>query len=352
MATRNGPSAGPDRRPRGRTALLIAAGATAATVLLGACGSGGGDGRPDVLTREPVVPAVAEETGTAPLGTVADFAADIRSLAIDPDGGALLVQSPGLLTVWPGADSAGPDTALEWELPTDAGPLAVGDGYAVVPAPDEVLRIDLGTGEVRRAGLDGDGLAAAVLHDGRILVGTEQGALVVYDADLTEQDRITGFYSVNGIVAGDGEFVGVLDAPQTSLSEVDLDQGRRGATVRLGVGATAVTTDGFGGVIAADTAGDQIIVLGLDPLVVRQMAPVGSSPVAPTYDRDRGVYWLALTGQDEVVGVSIATGEPVIAHTVAAVHAPQSIAVGPGGELFIGSADGAGLQTVPAEEIR
>ena len=43
---------------------------------------------------------------------------------------------------------------------------------------------------------------------------------------------------------------------------------------------------------------------------------------------------------------------PMYFSAVAAVHAPQSIAVGPGGELFIGSADGAGLQTVSAEEIR
>src|SRR5699024_1173761 len=104
------------------------------------------------------------------------------------------------------------------------------------------------------------------------------------------------------------EMVAVLDAPQTSLTEVDLAAGQRGATVRLGVGATEIVGDGFGGVVAADTEGDQIIVLGIDPLVVRQMAPVGDSPLAPAYDPGRGLYWLALTGENTVVGVSIATG--------------------------------------------
>lgn len=353
MATWKGPSAGPRPRSLRRTTLLCGAGAAAAVLLLGACASGGGEGRPDVLTREPVVPAVADEPTESPTGAVAEFSAPIQALEIDPDGGALLIQSPELLTVWPGADAGVADTGAEdeWELPADAGPVALGDGYAVVPAPGEVLRIDLDSGEVERAELGGDGLAAAVLDDGRVLVGTEQGALVVFDADLTEQDRITGFYSVNGLVAAD-EMVAVLDAPQTSLTEVDLAAGQRGATVRLGVGATEIVGDGFGGVVAADTEGDQIIVLGIDPLVVRQMAPVGDSPLAPAYDPGRGLYWLALTGENTVVGVSIATGEPVVEHTVATVHDPRAIAVGPDGELFIGSADGAGLQTVPAEEIR
>ena len=346
MATRNGPSSGPRPRSLRRTALLCGAGAAAAVMLLGACTSGSGEGRPDVLTRDPVVPAVADEPTEPPTGTVAEFSDPVQALEIDPDSGALLIQSPGLLTV-----RSDTSVAAEWELPADAGPVALGDGYAVVPAPDEVLRIDLTSGEIERAELGGDGLAAAVLGDGRVLVGTEQGALVVFDADLTEQDRITGFYSVNGLVVAD-ETVAVLDAPQTSLTEFDLAAGERGATVRLGVGATEIIGDGYGGVIAADTEGDQVIGLGLDPLVVRQMAPVGRSPLAPAYDSVRGLYWLALTGEDTVVGVSIATGEPVVEHTVAAVHDPRAIAVGPDGELFIGSADGAGLQTVPAEEIR
>ena len=83
MATRNGPSAGPGARTPGRSAWLFGVGAVAAALLLSACTSGGGEGRPDVLTREPVVPAVADGPAETPAGTVAEYATDIQSLVID-----------------------------------------------------------------------------------------------------------------------------------------------------------------------------------------------------------------------------------------------------------------------------
>jgi len=62
--------------------------------------------------------------------------------------------------------------------------------------------------------------------------------------------------------------------------------------------------------------------------------------------------WVTLTGRDEVVGLGVAGGEPVIVHRLPTVHQPDAVAVDPvSGRVFIVSASGAGLQVIDPERV-
>src|SRR5699024_4592455 len=169
--------------------------------------------------------------------------------------------------------------------------------------------------------------------------------------DLSTERTVTGFVSADSLAAS-GDALLVLDAHQTSVTEVDPDTGDTGAALRVGSGATRIAADGYGRVVALDTDGGQMLVYGLDPLVNRQLAPVGDSPAALAVDAGRDLVWVTFTGTDEVAAFDLSSGEPVEAHRYPTVAFPTSVDVGPDGAVYVGSGRDGGVVRIDPEKIR
>ncbi|MGA9312438.1 MAG: hypothetical protein WBV74_19010, partial [Pseudonocardiaceae bacterium] len=101
-----------------------------------------------------------------------------------------------------------------------------------------------------------------------------------------------------------------------------------------------------------DTRDGELLAFAGDPPVLRQRFPLPGAPYALAYDGRRDLVWVTLTGRDEVVGLGVAGGEPVIVHRVPTVHQPDAVAVDPvSGRVYVVSASGAGLQVIDPERV-
>lgn len=345
----------------GRRRLGRMAGATvsalALTAVLAGCGSDA-DGPASVPTRVPATPAESPP-GATPIGSVAMMSTSITGMAVNAADGTLIVQStaPDRLTVY----ALGPAESMESsdaevlavDLPENTGPLALtADGTALVPSPSGLMAISLDDGSTRTAEVDGSALSAAQIGDGRLAVGTDKGSVVLFDADLAPERTVTGFVSVDGLAAA-GDQLLALDAHQTSVTEVNVDDGALSGALRAGVGSTGIIADHYGRVIAADTDGGQILVFSTDPLLNRQMGPVGKSPYGLADDADRNLVWVTLTGANEVAAFDLSSGAPVEEYRFPTVQDPRSVAVDEQtGDLYIGSGSGGGIQRISASEIQ
>ncbi|WP_226435929.1 YncE family protein [Rhodococcus yananensis] len=336
---------------RGRTVLVRRAAAVVGMVAILATGcSSTDDSSSDLPTIEPATPAAAPATTTDPAGTVRAFPA-VDELITVPGSTVLAAWTTDeqlLLLDGAGAEPRGVDLPFEANT-VDAGP----DGTVLVLGSDELARVDVGSGEVTsQATLDGELVSAAVLADGHLLIGTADGTVWNIAPDPAGVDRPT---TIDGLASADvvvtsGDAAAVLDRRQTSITELDLVDGRLGIALRAGTGASEMISDPFGRVMVTNTNGDELLVYTLDSLVLRQRYPVGPAPYAVTYDAARDLVWVTLTGSNEVVGYDLSTGIPRERHRFATVRQPNSVAVDPAdGTLVVASATGDGLQRIPVE---
>jgi hypothetical protein len=128
----------------------------------------------------------------------------------------------------------------------------------------------------------------------------------------------------------------------------------KGLALRAGEGATTVVGDRFGRALVIDTRGGELLVFGLDPLILRQRYPVPGVPFAVAYDGQRDLAWVTLTARNEVVGYDVAGGEPVERYRFPSLHQPNSVAVDSNtGRVVVGSYTGAGVQLIdPGRVVR
>ncbi len=339
----------------GRRAAAAAL-AAAALLALSACGSS--EGRPDVPTRVPATPVAGPGSPAAPAGEVVVRTADVQALAAAGDG-LLAVQSaePSSISVY--AADAPADPLRVVPVPAGAAPMVQVAGVGaqssppvvVVPVPGGMLRVNLDSGATDTGDIGGDAISATALPGGGYAVGTADGTVYILGADLAVERTVTGFVSADSLAAS-GDALLVFDAHQTSITEVDPATGEHGAALRVGKGATRIIADGYGRVIALDTDGGQMLVYGLDPLINRQLAPIGASPAALAADPARGLVWVTFTGTDEVAAFDLSTGEPVEKHRYPTVAFPTSVAVGADGAVYVGSGRDGGVGRISAELIR
>ncbi|MBS9372354.1 hypothetical protein [Rhodococcus sp. B50] len=318
-----------------------------ALVALAGCSS---ESTPDVLqTIEPATPAAAPEVGPSPAGDVHPLDLQVDALVVEPSTGtfAALVDDGARVALFDDAES---EPRLV-DLPSSAATVVAGpDGSVLAPASGAVLRIDVADGTLTEVPVDGTAASAAVLSDGRWVVGTDNGRVLVVDPDSGEVGTTVGGLASVDALAVTGDAVAALDRRQTSLTELDLADAHLGPALRAGEGATQLATDPFGRVMVTDTTGDELLVYTLDAIVLRQRYPVGPAPYAVTYDETRDLVWVTLTGSNEVVGYDLSTGIPRERHRFATVRQPNSIAVDPvDAALVIASATGDGLQRIPIE---
>lgn len=319
-------------------ALLVAG-------LVAGCGTVGGSAGQQAVA--PVEPASAPLGGPAPAGTVVPLGAPATAVVFDPGTQtvAVALDDPPrlLLTTLDGAAPPRqvplPGPAADLVLAADGGPFLV-----PITRPGSLVRVPLDGGTPSRTDLAGS--ARGTVTVGGVTVVALGDRLVVLDGDR----RIPGFIDATRLVpAGNrgGPKIWVLDRGRSAVTVVDLATGETSPALRAGNGAAGAVADRFGRLLVTDTRDGELLAFAGDPPVLRQRFPLPGAPYGLAYDGRRDLVWVTLTGRDEVVGLGVAGGEPVITHRFPTVHQPDAVAVDPvSGRVVVVSASGAGLQVI------
>jgi DNA-binding beta-propeller fold protein YncE len=144
----------------------------------------------------------------------------------------------------------------------------------------------------------------------------------------------------------------VLDRGRAAVSVVDLSTGEASPALRAGNGTADAVADRFDRMWVTDTRDGELLAFAGDPPMLRQRFPLPGGPYGLAYDSQRDLAWVTLTGRDEVVGLSVVGGEPVVVHRFPSVHRPDAVAVDPvSGRVLVVSASGVGLQVIDPERV-
>ncbi|WP_369830714.1 YncE family protein [Mycobacterium sp. 1245805.9] len=309
-------------------------------------------------TIEPAQPAVSPPASQPAAGTVRQLSGHAAAAIFDGATHQLAVLTPG-------ADPEAPATLTELGDPPAAprvvdlpGPATAltgdGRGTAFLATRGGYFAVDLAAGGVTRVPVANaqqvDFTAVAQRADGTLVLGTADGAVYTFasrtpasvrSATISSRNKI--FARVDALVA-QGNTIAVLDRGQTSVTTIGAD-GRAEQALRAGEGATTLAADPLGRVLVADTRGGQLLVYGVDPLILRQAYPVRQAPYGLA--GSRGLAWVSLTAANLVIGYDLSTGIPVERVRYPTVQQPNSLAFDEAsGTLYVVSGSGAGVQVI------
>jgi DNA-binding beta-propeller fold protein YncE len=258
-------------------------------------------------------------------------------LSRDPAGGSLVTAFP----------PNGPVRTVP--LPAAATALSGdGRGTAYLATRGGYFRLDVTSGGLTRLDVAGapdtDFTAITRRADGKVVLGSADGAVYTLSSDTAVGARLQIFARVDALVA-QGDTVVVLDRGQTSVTTVDPSGTKAEHALRAGDGATTIAADSAGRVLVADTRGDQLLVFGADPLMLRQRYPVPGAPYGLTGSTQ--LAWVSETATNSVVGYDLATGIPVEKVRHRTVRQPNSLSFDDDtGTLYVVSGSGDGVQVI------
>ena len=227
--------------------------------------------------------------------------------------------------------------------------LAAGESTLLVPvtAPGCLIRVPLDGRSPSKIDLDGPAHGAVALGDVTVVALGDR--LTVFDGNRP-RTTIRGFADAAQVVPVGvpiGSKVGVLDRGRTAVSVVDLSTGQISPALRAGNGAANAVADRFGRMLVTDARDGELLAFAGDPPMLRQRFPLPGVPYGLAYDGQRDLAWVTLTALDEVVGLGVAGGEPVVVQRFHTVHQPDAVAVDPvSGRVLVVSAAGVGLQII------
>ncbi len=325
----------------------------AVTPGLAACSSKTVDTPPPTI--EPAAPAVSPRTTATPAGVVRPLAGSPLAALLDKGSGALAVLAPGAdpraessLTVFARQGGAPRTIALPGPATALAGD---GRGVAFLSTLGGYFVVDLAAGTASRVDITGeqdtDFTAIARRADGRLVLGSADGAVFVLaspDQNATAVAEHTKIFARVDSIVTQGDTAVVLDRGQTSVTSVGPD-GRAQQSLRAGEGATTLAADPAGRVLVADTRGDELLVFGVDPLIMRQRYPVALAPYGLTGSST--LAWVSQTAANVVVGYDLATGIPVEKVRYPTVQQPNILAFDDSSDtLYVISGAGAGVQVI------
>ena len=287
----------------------------------------------------------------APAGVVRPLDARAQNAVFDGRTGQLV-------TVAPGPTAAAPST-LSLLSPQQTSPRAialpgpatglVGDsaGTAYLSTRGGYFMVDLAAGRATRVSVRDaetvDFTAITRRADGTVVLGTADGALYSLGPGAMGTHRTQVHGHVDSLAA-QGNTVAVLDRWQTSIVTVGAD-GRIGQSLRAGQGATTMVADPAGRLLVSDTRGGQLLVFGVDPLILRQAYPVADSPYGVV--GSRGLAWVSQTSANTVVGYDLSTGTPQEKVRYPSVRQPNALAFDDAtGTLYVVSGAGDGVQVI------
>lgn len=323
-------------RPAFAVVLLVAG-------LVAGCGAGAGpQAAPVPLSSGP---ATAPQGGPAPAGTVRVLGTPGTAVVFEPRTATVAMALSGPPRVR--LSRVDGTVVREVALPGPAADLALAAdrGVLLVPVstPGSLVEVPLGGGAVRTTPLGGSPRAAVQVGD-RIVVALGERLVVLEPG--RPQRSVTGFADAARLTPLGGK-VGVLDRARSAVSLADPGSDDTGAVVRAGNGAAEAVADRFGRMLVTDVRDGELLVFGGDPLLLRQRYPLPGAPYGLAYDSRRDLAWVTLTARNEVVGLDMAGGEPVVVHRFPTVHQPDAVTVDPvSGRVLVVSASGAGLQVI------
>jgi hypothetical protein len=313
-------------------------------------------------TIRPAQAAVSPPASRTPSGAVRASDGHAVAAIFDAATHQLVVLAPSENPANP-ADPAAPAGLTEFGDP-DAAPRAValpgpataltgdGRGTAYLSTRGGYLSVDLPTGHTARVNVTGaeqaDFTAIARRADGRLVLGSADGAVYTLVSPPSAGAATVGsrnqiFARVDALVA-QGNTTVVLDRRQTSVTTIGAD-GHVQQPLRAGHGATTLAADALGRVLVADTRGGQLLVYGVDPLILRQAYPVRQDPYGLA--GSRGLAWVSQTASNVVIGYDLSTGIPVERVRYPTVQQPNSLAFDEAsGTLYVVSGSGAGVQVI------
>jgi DNA-binding beta-propeller fold protein YncE len=270
-----------------------------------------------------------------------------------------------LAVLTPGADPAAPASVTVFggqqvpprvvELPGPATAMTDdGRGTAYLASHGGYFAVELSTGRARQVAVadasQTDFTAVGQRADGRLVLGSADGAVYTLQAQMPGTVTSAAVANRNKIfarvdwLATQGNTTVVLDRGQTSVTTIDAG-GHTQQALRAGRGATTMAADPAGRVLVADTRGGQLLVYGVDPLILRQAYPVAQAPYGLT--GSRALAWVSQTVSNMVIGYDLSTGIPVEKVRYPTVQQPNSLAFDEASDtLYVVSGSGAGVQVI------
>jgi DNA-binding beta-propeller fold protein YncE len=323
-----------------------------AIVGLSACTSNPVDAPPPTIV--PAQAAVSPHSTGSPAGSVRPLAGHAQAAVFDANTGSLAVLSPqpadrSVITTFTEAGGTRSVT-----LPTPATAMTGDDqGRVYVSTRGGYFRVDLAEGGATLVGIDGqketDFTAIARRADGRLVLGSSDGTVFTLGSETAVGAQLKIFARVDDIVT-QGNTAVVLDRGQTSVTALDEDGSEAEHALRAGEGATTMAADDEGRVLVADTRGGQLLVYGMDPLILRQAYPVRDAPYGLAGSST--LAWVSQTASNSVVGYDLSTGIPVEKVRYRTVQQPNSLVYDEAsGTLYVVSGSGAGVQVIPGAAV-
>ena len=206
-------------------------------------------------------------------------------------------------------------------------------GTAYLAAHGGYFRVDLSTGDIARVLVNEaprtEFTAIARRADGKMVLGSANGTVYTLAAadhrgTAAVANQNTTFAHVDSL-ATQGNTAIVLDRAQTSVTTLDADP--------------------LGRVLVADTRGGQLLVYGVDPLILRQAYPVPDGPYGLA--GSHRLAWVSQTASNTVIGYDLSTGIPVEKVRYPTVRQPNSLAFDDASDtLYVISSSGAGVQVI------
>ncbi|WP_347403846.1 hypothetical protein [Mycobacterium sp. 236(2023)] len=315
-------------------------------VLIAGCSSNPADTPPPTIA--PAQAADSPVVAGTPPGVIRPLGAPAQSAVFDAATSSLVVLTgESAVTVM---SSTGDQAQVELE--SAATSLAGdGQGHAYLSTRGGYFRLDIAAGDTERVGVDGedgtDFTAIARRADGKLVLGSADGAVYTLSSDKAVGARLKIFARVDDLVT-QGNTAVVLDRGQTSVTSLNDEGTNSEHALRAGEGATTMAADSAGRVLVADTRGGELLVYGVNPLILRQRYPVPDAPYGLTGSGDAsGLAWVAQTATNTVVGYDLATGIPVEKARYRTVQQPNSLAFDDAsGTLYVVSGSGAGVQVI------
>jgi len=309
-------------------------------------------------TIEPARAADSPPASQNPAGAVRPLGGHAVAAVFDGGIHQLAVLSPGADPAAPASITVFGDPKVAPRVIPLPGPATTltddGRGTAFLAAHGGYFAVDLSAGRTAEVDVAGaqqtEFTAIAQRADGKLVLGSADGAVYtlasqapggVGTATVGSRNKI--FARVDSLVTQRNTTV-VLDRGQTSVTTIG-DDGRVEQALRAGEGATTLAADPLGLVLVADTRGGQLLVYGVDPLMLRQAYPVRQAPYGLAGSRK--LAWVSQTATNMVIGYDLSTGIPVERVRYPTVQQPNSLAFDEASDtLYVVSGSGAGVQTI------
>lgn len=201
-----------------------------------------------------------------------------------------------------------------------------------------------------------DEVTAVALHpDGSVALTVESDSDLYWfdsDGDEVRSEEMTATGSSMELVGNTrntGEDGGpewraaLIDAAQTSVTDIDVADRSRMAALRIGqgVGTTSAGTAADGILVASDARRDQALVYTVTDIIRHtQAVPTGPGAWAVLWDSAREVLWVSTTGDNQLTGYDLTSGTPESIGTVPTGADIRHIIDDGSGDLLLISEDG------------